>query len=140
MRFRFSTIGRVLAALMLTAVTAAAAYDASGTWEGELCGRPPDSPGNECTGLFQVEFIQDSSGNITGFIAPAATFTATLVSTNRRFNTYDMSMVDGTSCLALSGTVRIDTTTSTLTGTLSGTREDCTDTRPVTGSVTMSRI
>ena len=140
MTFRLSTIGRVLVVLVLVTVTALAAYNASGLWEGELCGRPPGVPGNECTGLFQVEFVQDASGNISGFVAPATTFTATLQSTSRRFNSYDMEIVDGSSCLALSGTVRINTTTSTLSGTLAGTREDCADTRPVTGSMNLSRI
>jgi heme A synthase len=140
MRFRFLTTGRVLVAIMLgTAVTALAAYDASGTWEGELCGRGP-GPGNECTGIFQVVFTQDADGNLTGDLDPLSTFTATLRSTSRRFLTYDMQMVDLTSCLALTGTVRINTTTNTMTGNLAGTHEDCTDTRPLSGTVALSRI
>jgi hypothetical protein len=139
MRFRLT--GRVLGAIMLsTSVTALAAYDASGTWEGELCGHGP-GPGNECTGIVQVVFTQDADGNLVGDLDdPLSTFTATLRSTSRRFLTYDMRMVDLTSCLALTGTVRINTTTNTMTGNLTGTHEDCTDTRPLSGTVALSRI
>jgi hypothetical protein len=49
-------------------------------------------------------------------------------------------MVDTTSCHTLAGTVRIDTRTDTLEGTLNGTREDCADTRPLSGTIELVRI
>lgn len=111
-----------------------AGYNVTGTWHASI--GPHHGPQFES----DVVLVQDAAGKVIGMPVETGDIVGLVMDPHGgigRVITYQLTLSSPTSCLLMTGTARLDTSTDTITANVQGTTDSC---ERVNGILTMHKV